>query len=422
MPGDFEMEIESKEEAPATPASPATPPSPSQEGSDAVASMPLPPRSKVWGSPQWSTFGMPGDDDHVTVWQPATGKTIAGNAAPYRRNLPTWLSNHPGWEEKADRLKSSKRRSAARRTKSANAQFDSLCGYTPIISAMLTDIVGSVNEGPQGEESDAEGEKEVLSNEIALRVQEGLIEMARSIYYMKGDITKLGSDRWSRFAFAVDSSLDANTILSFAHKLMQHRRDQVLKLDASKLGSPVSLSVGSQNSTELEGSGDIPPGAIPAFMQQPFRAQREPRVTVWNPSTGRTISGNAAPCRRNLEKWMKKHPGWVPKAEEDLSSSRRKKPVSKARSAPRSNRVLSARMEAQAITEAVSGLFLLKAKAVEHTISAPVADSNAMDVDTYMCDSPPEDEPEQIDVEDGDGFEEIEDFGDCDNGYELCAY
>lgn len=38
---------------------------------------------------------------------------------------------------------------------------------------------------------------------------------------------------------------------------------------------------------------------------------------------GRTVSGNAAPCRRNLESWIRAHPGWEAKSEEQLSSSRR---------------------------------------------------------------------------------------------------
>jgi len=40
---------------------------------------------------------------------------------------------------------------------------------------------------------------------------------------------------------------------------------------------------------------------------------------------GRTVSGNAAPCRRNLDTWIRAHPGWEPKTEDQLSSSRRVK-------------------------------------------------------------------------------------------------
>ncbi|KAI0563922.1 BRK domain containing protein [Gracilaria domingensis] len=77
------------------------------------------------------------DDEHVTVWEPLTGKTVAGNAAPYRRNLGAWLSAHPGWEEKADELKSSKRRSAARRARAAALSFSVLCCYP--VAAFLAD-------------------------------------------------------------------------------------------------------------------------------------------------------------------------------------------------------------------------------------------------------------------------------------------
>merc|ERR1712086_181860 len=33
-------------------------------------------------------------------------------------------------------------------------------------------------------------------------------------------------------------------------------------------------------------------------------------ITVWNPLTGKKLSGNAAPFRRNLEKYLASHPDW----------------------------------------------------------------------------------------------------------------
>merc|ERR1712093_646209 len=35
------------------------------------------------------------------------------------------------------------------------------------------------------------------------------------------------------------------------------------------------------------------------------------RVTVWNPSTGKKLSGNAGVMKRNLAKYLASHPDWV---------------------------------------------------------------------------------------------------------------
>lgn len=101
--------------------------------------------------------------------------------------------------------------------------------------------------------------------------------------------------------------------------------------DSSRVGSPASFSsydVAHHNGLDNFGPSSLPSikSDVPAsFLERSFKAPREPRVTVWNPTDGRTISGNAAPCRRNLETWMRGHPGWVPKEEKQLSSSRRKR-------------------------------------------------------------------------------------------------
>merc|ERR1711939_711655 len=56
------------------------------------------------------------------------------------------------------------------------------------------------------------------------------------------------------------------------------------------------------------------PGAPKA---SPIKAAAKPeddektRVTVWNPSTGKKLSGNAGVQKKNLAKYLRTHPDWV---------------------------------------------------------------------------------------------------------------
>ncbi|CAI5505938.1 unnamed protein product [Closterium sp. Naga37s-1] len=43
-------------------------------------------------------LGDVGDEERVTVWNPAEGRKLSGQAAPMMKNLAGWLANHPGWE------------------------------------------------------------------------------------------------------------------------------------------------------------------------------------------------------------------------------------------------------------------------------------------------------------------------------------
>jgi len=55
------------------------------------------------------------------------------------------------------------------------------------------------------------------------------------------------------------------------------------------------------------------------------------RVTVWNPITGKKLSGNAAPFRRNLEKYLASHPDWE-ECPDTGDSKKRRKPSSSSSS------------------------------------------------------------------------------------------
>jgi len=382
------------------------------------------------GSPYTSSLPLPLyagsfssiDDEHVTVWEPATGKTVAGNAAPYRRNLSTWLLTHGGWEEKADELKSSKRRSAARRAKAASASFANLCVCTPVVAALLADARQRAAVVAAAPADEAKGAGDTAATPVAalaasaatpgtspvagvghlpyasewpadlrVRLQEALVRLGEETHAAGREMGTLHPERWRALTASVgggkteDETL-AMTIDVLSRGLAVHAHATAsLASFGGPAGSSGSLPESSHGSLDMSGlvllsalGGDearnlsVAGGGLatasaavsaanggaaaatgaangtagilstsPAVGHSPlsssvpaggdflgslaggFRTAREPRVTVWEPATGRTLSGNAAPCRRNLGAWMSSHPGWLPKAEEQLSSSRR---------------------------------------------------------------------------------------------------
>ena len=289
--------------------------------------------------------GLSADDEHVTVWEPATGKTVAGNAAPYRRNLKQWLESHKGWEEKADELKSSKRRAAARRSKQAATNFASLCAF-PVAKSMSTRALKKFKDSrvPRPEKS-----LSTWSPEDYVRLQEILFRIGQECHARQrfGDVP-LPTDCWERVHAHVGSTRKGTDVVYLAHHILEFGIQKSMheiavhnnsdELGPSAIGipghtdysmhSPGPGSVGSYDSWRAPGSygaASLPnmgSGGLSAITNS-FRTPKEPRITVWHPETGKTISGNAAPCRRNLESWMAQHPGWVPKAETQLSSARR---------------------------------------------------------------------------------------------------
>eukprot|EP00181_Compsopogon_caeruleus_P004053 CAMPEP_0184684432 /NCGR_PEP_ID=MMETSP0312-20130426/15239_1 /TAXON_ID=31354 /ORGANISM="Compsopogon coeruleus, Strain SAG 36.94" /LENGTH=388 /DNA_ID=CAMNT_0027137595 /DNA_START=496 /DNA_END=1662 /DNA_ORIENTATION=- len=275
------------------------------------------------------------DDEHVTVWEPTTGKTVAGNAAPYRRNLSSWLSTHPGWEEKADELKSTKRRSAARRARVAAASFAALCAHEQVSTLLHQDLQNRMKNlgicvADALDDAYLNGE---WSTDDYVRLEEGLVKLAHEIYLGGNDLGVLRDNRWQTVTATVGSDKAEDDVLTRAFSLLSRGMasapasmkliTQCLEAAPGSLGdtwTPVSGSPGGEGDPARTLSLS---GSNLSFLERSFRTPREPRITVWEPSTGRTISGNAAPCRRNLEQWMALHPGWVPKAEQNLSTSRK---------------------------------------------------------------------------------------------------
>merc|ERR1711998_658858 len=49
------------------------------------------------------------------------------------------------------------------------------------------------------------------------------------------------------------------------------------------------------------------------------------RVTVWNPKTGKKLSGNAGVFKKNLAKYLRTHPDWVVWTGQDKESPKRKR-------------------------------------------------------------------------------------------------
>lgn len=291
--------------------------------------------------------GLSPDDEHVTVWEPSTGKTVAGNAAPYRRNLTSWLDAHPGWEEKADELKSSKRRSAARRSRVAAQAFAAVCCY-PVATFLAADAAARLNL-IMASNPNLDADKIQWNMEDFVRLQECLSRLAQQVHKISCNVTHLDSTRWANITRELGESKDEGTVVLCSYHMLSRGAEKSLAeiptiratlpaqvgsvmersiLPSSVIGSPQSPA----DLTATTAHPFIPGQAISApntsmnaalVLERSFRAPREPRVTVWNPKNGRTISGNAAPCRRNLRTWMDSHPGWYPKEEGQLSSSRR---------------------------------------------------------------------------------------------------
>lgn len=289
--------------------------------------------------------GLSADDEHVTVWEPHTGKTVAGNAAPYRRNLASWLEGHQGWEEKADELKSSKRRSAARRSRNAADAFGALCCY-PVATFLANDAARYLQALGDGDHCNEEA-MTTWTNDDFVRLQEGLFRLGQECHAQQCNPLELDENRWANVSAQIGGSKMQGTIVYCAHHMLtrgiaKSQRElagnavmpisfgamSLSGADISSIDSPASVSSYEAPGGVLDSFG---PSSLPtlqvglgaSFLERSFRAPRERRVTVWNPSNGRTISGNAAPCRRNLEAWMRQHPGWCPKEEGQLSSSRR---------------------------------------------------------------------------------------------------
>lgn len=399
-----------------------------------------------------SSFGQLGcpDDEHVTVWHPATGKTVAGNAAPYRRNLQSWLDIHEGWEEKADELKSSKRRSAARRARSAADSFAALCAY-PVATTLVKHASDTLEHNHVADAGLVDANS--WSNDDYVRLQSALYELAQVVHAAGSRIEHVPTDSWSRIAASFKPPKQLVAVISIARELLlcglrkhmeaaaaatssQHtdlslspiidsslshgatrihavdsgagpnafygpslpheissvsspshgatslsRNVSVENCNADDVGgtvsdpratsvrtgrpvsAPIPFDVGNRADLHSQKSSVASMGGAPAtynsvaqvdelasariscesqgfnsaqlsnslpnmdavahFLDRSFRTPREPRITVWEPTTGRTISGNAAPCRKNVQSWLADHPGWTVKNEDQLSSSRR---------------------------------------------------------------------------------------------------
>lgn len=442
------------------------------------------------------------DDEHVTVWDPSTGKTVAGNAAPYRRNLKSWLDTHQGWEEKADALKSSKRRSAALRARTAAERFASLCVF-PVACTLVRHATGTLERNHMSEIAFVNPSS--WSNDDFIRLQSALFDLAQQVHRRGGKLEHVPHDAWSKIASSFKPAKDLPAVILTSRELLRcgvKRRAETVAasspgrsvdsvmysaqgtcsslpvsnvmsrgnshndtgslenigagdssamsdmphvskaiscvvfvrpddchVDANtrdeaamargRTGRPVSAPIPTAAGTIFRADAHQSPGedmsredpcmfktnpnvevtdspqtlrpvsvsdfsilprslptvdAVSHFMDRVYGSSREPRITVWDPSTGRTISGNAAPCRKNLQLWLDQHPGWKAKNDGIASNSRRARKIPGVASgqisasydqaaAPFSSSVCSPRVEAMpfadgsaTIHEAVEGL------------------------------------------------------------------
>ncbi|KAA8499323.1 hypothetical protein FVE85_6908 [Porphyridium purpureum] len=405
-----------------------------------------PPRSGIlapMGFPPFtaSLFGAAPEDEHVTVWDPSTGKTIAGNAAPYRKNLSQWLAKNPNFCEKSDELKSSKRRSQNRRAKSAASLFAELCLMPELTQHIIRQLEGVLGESRENEvfpiAMDEDDEPDWSSEEY-VRLEEGLCHLGEELLRASSSATSSGGGsidneagsrgvlravteaQWTALTSTIGTEKTQREVLSrslavlvrASHLASMALQSQNHALQASlddamgdddddeegarppKRSNSASLlvSLASPGSAMATGFGpdaggllmpalSLPPAAM-SFMDRSFRVPREPRITVWEPITGRTVSGNAAPCRRNLDQWLTAHPGWVPKGEENLSNSRRARHRKQSRSTASSTNNTPAHGPAPdpiapSLTAALEGLLLMKQSPAVNSAPHPRLDRSA---------------------------------------------
>lgn len=235
--------------------------------------------------PPFSVFlygGMTQEDEHVTVWEPSSGKTVAGNAAPYRKNLRGWLAAHPGWEEKADELKSSKRRSAARRQKAISSAFASLCvhgGELP--HAIMSDSTfwlraSGASEGPSSD-------SEWTSDEDS-RLKEALVHLAEDLYFAQGDPSYNSELQWKRIGSSFVPRWNEVDVMRRARDLLKKGLLSYVS-DHRGFNTPLATSYGSPLDSNAIHS--FSPVSSPfSYFDRQLVAPREPRITVWEPATG----------------------------------------------------------------------------------------------------------------------------------------
>lgn len=65
--------------------------------------------------------------------------------------------------------------------------------------------------------------------------------------------------------------------------------------------SPLKALPGNENDENQENEGE----------QGPLLIEQQ-RVTLWHPEKKQKLCGMAAPMLKNLENYLKMHPGWVP--------------------------------------------------------------------------------------------------------------
>ena len=242
-----------------------------------------------------------------------------------------------------------------------------------------------------------------------VRLQEAIFRLGQECHAHAINPDKLHPDRWSAVCKQVGGSKLEGTVVACAHHMLtrgiaksrKEQADSALPAsfgavpspigDTIAVGSPASFS--SYDATMATGFDFAGPSSLPGLsgasgallLEKSFRTPREPRVTVWNPSNGRTISGNAAPCKRNLETWMRQHPGWIPKEEGQLSSSRRTR-TRKIRpsSVPSAGSVNPSSVEPESphFNDALQGLLVLSRSPTAYSPSdADVVDSDMVEED-----------------------------------------
>eukprot|EP00243_Klebsormidium_subtile_P004043 TRINITY_DN17817_c0_g1_i1.p1 TRINITY_DN17817_c0_g1~~TRINITY_DN17817_c0_g1_i1.p1 ORF type:complete len:547 (+),score=149.69 TRINITY_DN17817_c0_g1_i1:162-1802(+) len=304
------------------------------------------------------------EDERVSLWCPATGARLSGMAAPMLRNLPAWLTAHPGWEpvEKPPEGTPARKRKRAPAVAPDNllAVADSEGSEHPSPMANPPQTPNPTGSPPASgtpgqakpytpsrlgtetpmteEERERQAEARRVRKELGPRCEvcqvikkagcgtedanprclrhprrgeAGLLEAAASPPQVPAE--KRSVEKKPLFKYEGGRCEVCTTIKKGGCGTESaHRRCLKNPRGPQSSMSPLKVLPGNENDDNQENEGEH----VPMLIEQQ-------RVTLWHPDKKQKLCGMAAPMLKNLENYLKMHPGWVPiqKIDEAVTAS-----------------------------------------------------------------------------------------------------